>query len=493
MSHSRNSRRDFLRTLAIAACSGGTAAMFPQLRMMGSALANTRSLPGYRALVCVYLAGGNDSWNLLVPFDTARHDIYADARGGVYNAQSNPDGLGLGIPAGADIALQKVIDGSDASGATNQYFVHPKIADLGALYRANKLAFAVNVGTLVRPIVKADYATAGNRPPQLYSHSDQENLWHQGNSVANRVVGWGGRCGDVVHSSNANQDLSTCISISGANRFEVGVSTVPYRMSSSGLSSLNGMCNPTPCNGVSATSVRDNALNALLADTYASDFAGEYSKVFGRSRDLYNLLKAGLDATTLVQAFPANNSLASQLQTVAKMIKLSKAQNYAARQIYYVRLGGFDLHAGLMSGGNSDHAALLKLVSDAVSAFWQSLAPGDVDAQDEVTVFTASEFARTLQSNGSGSDHAWGGVQFVLGGAVNGGRLYSGGGGPISGFPDQHLDAPNNFSRGQMIPGIGVDQYAATLAQWLGVTAPGDLTAIFPNLANFGSSNLGFV
>jgi len=253
------------------------------------------------------------------------------------------------------------------------------------------------------------------------------------------------------------------------------------------------MCNPTPCNGVSATSVRDNALNALLADTYASDFAGEYSKVFGRSRDLYNLLKTGLDATTLVQAFPANNSLASQLQTVAKMIKLSKAQNYAARQIYYVRLGGFDLHAGLMSGGNNDHAALLKLVSDAVSTFWQSLAPGDVDAQDEVTVFTASEFARTLQSNGSGSDHAWGGVQFVLGGAVHGGKLYSNGSGPITGFPNQHLDAPNNFSRGQMIPGIGVDQYAATLAQWLGVTSPTDLAAIFPNLANFGSSNLGFV
>jgi uncharacterized protein (DUF1501 family) len=264
-------------------------------------------------------------------------------------------------------------------------------------------------------------------------------------------------------------------------------------MSSSGLSSLNGVCNPTPCNGVSATSVRDNALNALLADTYASDFAGEYSKVFGRSRDLYNLLKTGLDATTLVQQFPANNSLASQLQVVAKMIKLAKAQNYASRQIYYVRLGGFDLHSGLMSGGNSDHAALLKLVSDAVSAFWGALAPGDVDAQDEVTLFSASEFARTLQSNGSGSDHAWGGVQWVLGGAVNGGRLYANGGGPIVGFPDQHLDAPNNFSRGQMIPGIGVDQYAATMAQWLGVTAPGDLAAIFPNLAHFGSSNLGFV
>jgi uncharacterized protein (DUF1501 family) len=166
MSHSSKTRRDFLRSLALAACSGGTAAMFPQLRMMGSALANTRSLPGYKALVCVYLAGGNDSWNLLVPFDAARHEVYADARGGVYNAQSNPDGLALGIPGGVDIALQRIVDGNDASSVTNQYFVHPKFAALADLYRAGNLAFAVNVGTLVKPIVKADYSIPANRPPQ---------------------------------------------------------------------------------------------------------------------------------------------------------------------------------------------------------------------------------------------------------------------------------------------------------------------------------------
>lgn len=492
MSTSRTSRRQFLRMLAAAAASGGTSALFPQLRMIGNVLANTRALTGYKALVCVYLGGGNDSWNLLVPFDGARHAEYALARGGVYNAASNPGGLALGIPTAGDIALQKIIDGNDPSSASNQYFMHPAVNSLANLYRTNKLAFVVNVGTLIKPIVMADYALTANRPPQLYSHSDQESLWHQGNSIGSSTIGWGGRCGDFVHGSNPNQDLSTCISIAGSTRFEIGLSTTPYQMSSGGLSTLSGVCNPTPCSGVSASSVRDNALNGLLADTYASDFAGEYSRVFARSRDLFNLLKAGLDATTLVQAFPANNSLASQLQTVAKMIKLSKAQNYAARQIYYVRLGGFDLHSGLMSGTN-DHGDLLGQLADALSAFWQALAPGDVNAQDEVTLFTASEFARTLQSNGSGSDHAWGGVQFVLGGAVNGGRLYADGAGPIAGFPNQAPGAANSFSRGQMIPGIGVDQYAATLAQWLGVTAPGDLAAIFPNLDNFGSSNLGFV
>ncbi len=493
MSHSRNSRREFLRGLAAAAACGGTSALFPQMRMIGTALANTQALTGYRALVCVYFAGGNDSWNMLVPFDATRYGIYSTARGGVYNSGSNPGGLALPLPTGAQLALQRVTDAA-TSGDASQYFMHRELSRLADIYRANRLAFAVNVGTLVKPITKADYSTPANRPPQLYSHSDQENFWHQANTRAGLTLGWGGRCGDIVRSSNPNQQLSTCISVAGANRFEVGLSTVPYRMSSSGLTSLNGVCNPTPCSGVSATSVRDNAVNALLEATYESQFANEYGKVFKRGRDLYNLLDAGLDATTLVTTFPTtNNSLGSQLQTVAKMIKLSRQQNYAARQIYYVRYGGFDLHAGLMSGGNSDHAALLGNVDDALGAFWDAMGPTDVDARNDVTVFSASEFARTLQSNGSGSDHAWGGVQFVMGGAVNGGRLYSNGAGPISGFPDQHLDAPNNFSRGQMIPGIGVDQYAATLAQWLGVTSPTDLAAIFPNLAHFGSSNLGFV
>jgi uncharacterized protein (DUF1501 family) len=494
MSHSKNSRRDFLRQLACVACAGGTAALFPQLRMMGTALANTRSLTGYKALVCLYLSGGNDSWNMLVPFDAARYGVYSTSRGGVYDAQNNTGGLALKLPTGADIALQKIVDGNDASGTTNQYFMHPALNEMSALYRANKLALAVNVGTLVKPITMADYSTPANRPPQLYSHSDQENLWHQGNTLTGTAVGWGGRCGDVLQPNNPNQQLSSCISISGANRFEVGLQTSPYRMSSNGLTSLNGMCNPTPCTSVSATSVRDNALNAMLDETYNGGFAEEYSKVFGRGRDLYNLLAAGLAATTLTTTFPDNSSIADQLETVAKMIKLSKAENYAARQIYYVRLGGFDLHSGLISGGgNSNHAALLTLVSKALDKFWAAMGPTDVNAQDEVTLFTASEFARTLQSNGSGSDHAWGGVQLVMGGAVHGGKLYADGGGPIHGFPDQHLNTGNNFSRGQTIPGIGVEQFAATLAQWMGVTSPTDLASIFPHLNNFGSSNLGFI
>jgi len=495
MSYNKNSRREFLRKLACVAASGGTAAMIPQLRMMGTALASqTQALTGYKALVCIYLSGGNDGWNLLVPYDNARYNVYAAARSGVYTtggANPNPGGLALAQPAAGN--AQIVTDALDGNSATNQYFFNPAAPELASLFKAGHLAMVVNAGTLVRPITKAQYNTPSNRPPQLFSHSDQEDLWHQANTNGSSVLGWGGLCGDIVGSSNLNQQLSSCISIAGANRFEVGMSTVPYQLSSSGLTTLSGMCNPQPCMGVSTTSVRDSALNGMLHDTYANDFPGEYAKVFQRGRDLSNLLSAGLGATT-VPSFPANNSLASQLQTVAKMIKLSKAQNYAQRQIYYVRYGGFDLHAGMMSG-NGNHGQLLTAVSQAMNAFYTAMGTGTngVNAQNEVTVFTASEFGRTLQSNGSGSDHGWGSLQMVLGGSVQGGRLFSDGAGPIKGFPNQDLNAPNNFSRGQMIPGIGVEQYAATLAYWLGVTSPTDLATIFPNLANFSSSNLLFI
>lgn len=518
MSHSQNSRRDFLNKLSLLAASGGAAAILPQLRMMNTALASTRpsALSGYKALVCVYLSGGNDSWNMLVPFDSngsnLRFDVYAASRGGVYDPATNGGGLGLTLPTGSNIALQKIIDGNDASSATNQYFLHPSFTTpyltqtpLSTLYTQGHLAFAVNVGTLVKPIMMSDYnSSPANRPPQLFSHSDQTSQWHQGNTSTATAVGWGGLCAENLQVQGANLTtnpaLALAISLAGANRFEVGASSVPYQMSSNGLNALSGVCNPTCTGGASNSSARDAALNSLLGETYANDFSGEYNTVLQRARDLYTKIGPNLppNSTTYVPstAFPSNNSLASQLKTVATMIKLSKAQGYASRQIYFVQLGGFDLHSGLMSGGGN-HATLLTQVAQALGAFYTSLGPTDVNAQNEVTAFTMSDFARTLQSNGSGSDHGWGGLQMVLGGAVHGGKLYSNGGGPISGFPNQSLGgtgspAPNNFSRGQMIPGIGVEQYAATLAQWMGVSAT-DCNTIFPNLTNFTSKNLGFV
>ena len=502
MSIDRRSRRDFLRHLACAAASGGIAAMVPQFRMMGSALAATASpdsLSGYKALVCIYLAGGNDSWNMLVPYDQARYDVYAASRGGAYDLNTNPNGLGLARPTTASqIGNQVITDSSNGQ----QYFLHPSMTDIKNLYTAGHASFVGNMGTLVKPITKADYnANSANRPPQLFSHSDQEDLWHVGTAAANRY-GWGGSSMVKLvpqFPSGGNQILSPCISISGSNKFEVGTQLFPYKMSSSSsgtanpLSQLSGVCNPTGCTGSSGQ--RDVALNLLLQDTYQGMFSSEYAKTFERGRELFSLLYGGLGGAggQVSTAFPANNSLGAQLLSVARMIKLSRANNYAARQIYYVRLGSFDMHSDLMGTGTSAHAALLTKVSQAIKSFSDAMT--EIGAFNEVSTFTMSEFGRTLSSNGNGSDHGWGGIQMVTGGAVQGGRLYFDGGGAVTGFPDQSLNNPVNFTRGQFIPGISVEQYGATLARWLGVTSTTDLAAIFPNLANFSSSfrNLGFM
>ena len=488
MTNPIDSRRDFLRKLSYLAASGSAAAFVPQLRLMNSALASpfeTDSLGGYRALVCVYLAGGNDSWNMLIPYESTRYGIYKDSRGG--DATSS-----LAIPRQNLLQLT----GATGSGSTD-YALHPQASLLRDRYNAQQLAFVVNMGTLTKPITKAQYSDAANRPPQLYSHSDQENLWHVGTSADNKA-GWGGRSMDVLRPQfppTNNASLPACISIAGNNKFQIGANKLPYQMSTSGVSGMSGVCNPSPCTGFSGQ--RDNALNHLLSDVSfsANAVGGEYRNVVSSGRGLFSLINDGLSTLngnmdgTINTVFPTNNSLGDQLKMVARMIKLSRARGLAARQIYYVRYGGFDLHDGLLNG----HQTLLTNLSNAMDKFWAAM--GEIGAQSDVTAFTMSEFARTLSSNGDGSDHAWGGVQMVMGGAVKGGKLYTDGG--VVGnnaFPDQTLNGPVSFTRGQFIPGISVDQYTATMAKWLGL-ADNQLDAIFPNLAAFNQSyrDLGFL
>lgn len=498
MTMHRNDRRQFLRNMACLAASGGAAALIPQLRMMGSAVAatsNVSAFTGYKALVCVYLAGGNDAWNTIVPLD-ARYATYMNARGGIYNAGTNPGGLAI------DSAQLLQLTGAGGSGSS-AYGLNPALPELRALYDQQRLAFVVNAGTLLKPITKTDYNNTANRPAQLYSHSDQEDQWHVGSAGSN-VNGWGGQAAKLVGVDNQNPSLAPCISIAGSNRYEVGPGLIPYQMGSGGLQTLSSVCNPTPCGTSGNTFARDKALNSLLADTYAGSlYTDEYAKTFKRGRDLYAVLSSGLTAINLDSYFPAQNanSLADQLKMVARMIKLSADSNFAHRQIYYVRLGGFDMHDSLMSTGANGHANLLGRLSVALNSFWNAL--NFIGRQNDVTTFTMSEFSRTLSSNGNGSDHAWGTLQMVMGGSqLLGGKLYADGGGPITGFPNQLVDGTSNntantmaFGRGQMIPGIGVEQYAATLAQWLGVTASSDLDAIFPNLDQFNPAyrNLGFL
>lgn len=477
MSEQSKSRRNFLRQLSCTMCAGGASALLPQLNLISSALAQG-TVPGYKALVCVYLAGGNDAWNMVVPYDQARYDVYRTSRSGTYDATTNPGGLALARPGNTSMNI---------ANSTEAYFMHPAMTELRTLYNAGKVAVLPNIGTLKRPITKTEYNNNSSlRPPQLYSHSDQEEQWQLGRTSANNR-GWGGQVADLVRGENVYQALSPCISIGGSNKFEIGANTFPYQMSSGGVTALSNIGGPT---STGANFQRAVALQAMLDAAYVSPYQNEYADIMDRSRELYFKLQAGLASGgvgNVTTTFPANNSLADQLKMVARMIKLSKTLGQGIehkRQIFYVRFGGFDLHDNLIT--NNGHFNLLQRVSQALKAFWDALGETGLNARDEVTTFTMSEFARTLTTNGNGSDHAWGSMQMVMGGKVNGGRFYGT-------FPDQTLSNPISFSRGQTIPSTSVDQMAATLARWMGVTTTGDLNTIFPNLPNFSTNNLGFM
>lgn len=498
-------RRSFLKRLGAGLASGAFASLVPQLALMPRALAQVSG--GYRALVCVYLAGANDSYNWLVPRDSeavgSRYDTYRLSRGGV-NSGSNTAGLALGFndllpiqPTDQSAAFglhPACTDFSLTSGSTTQNH-----SGLQNLFGQGKAAFVCNVGPLVQPISKAEYNASAPRPPQLFSHNDQELQWHLGIADPNHPLaryGWGGRVARQVAGGALSNGLSPTLSIAGAARFLIGEQILPYQLSSAGVNVIDNYTAGTTGNNYS--SARRALLDDLLDDSYAQPFAAGYAATLRRSlavgENLATLLNASDGSGDVTTLFPTGNSLADQLRIVARMIKVSRGSLGAQRQIYYVRAGGWDLHDGMfVSGGgltDSGHGALLSNLNRALGAFWAAL--GEIGARDQVTTFTMSDFGRTLSGNGNGSDHAWGGNLLVLGDAVQGGRLYGS-------YPRLQLNADDNsardwsFSRGQYIPTTAVDQVGATLARWMGATDSAALEAIFPLLRNFSPTDLGFM
>lgn len=514
-----SNRRDFLRNTALALSSGAASTFMPQLGVAANLLgAQGKAFGNYKALVCLYLAGGSDTWNFLVPRDStangSAYDLYRQARGGVYVPNQNPPNAGLALDFNVLAPISPLGQPANSFGLypymTNYQFTpqggSPTTHNgMATLFNQGRIAILPNIGTLVEPMTKAQYqANSKRRPPQLYSHNDQETLWGLTScSSSSAQFGWGGEVASRVDDGNQLTTLAPCISLSGSNRFQVGPGVFPYQMSSSGAS---GLLNYT---GTSNAGDQRNArLQQLLDDmNYAHPFQQEYRDIMRRSLDLSVTIRAALDnsngsgnvVTPYQQTasnntaaavtynyngtnITASNSLLDQLRMVARMIKISHASSGAGigheRQIYYVRLGGFDTHDNQMSEANQPR--LMARINQAVAWFYQAML--DLGYQNEVTLFTMSEFARTLNSNGNGSDHAWGGVQFVVGGAVQGGKL-------VGTMPPVTLNGTQSLDRGQFIPTTATDQYAASLAQWFGVPAI-DLPTIFPNLGNFSSPTL---
>ena len=483
MPHStRHDRRRFLQGLGALVAGGTASALFPQLQLMGHALAATPSAGEYRALVCIFLFGGNDSYNMLIPHAQGEYDVYSRSRGGVYDATANPFGLG--------IARDNLATVSDTAGKS--WGLHPAFAAAKPLFDAGEMAFVANVGSLVQPVRKPEVGYPGGKPlpPYLYSHNDQQRQWMRGHSTGTRTAnGWGGLAGDRIKSLNTGPTaLPPTISIFGNNLYQSGASVLPYAISSAGPSELARMS--ASATAVRADTIRLEALNELLNAGQPQVMQGRYAGLGKASIGVNGALRTALDPVNggdIATAFPAT-SLAAQLRMIARMVKVSRSSTIGhTRQIFFAGMGGFDTHDNQMEP--TRHATLLSQLAGAMVAFRAGLQ--EIGMLNQVSTFTMSDFGRTLNSNGNGTDHGWGGVQMVMGGAAaNGGSLQ---GRRIWGdYPLLELDGDQSMGRGRMIPTTSIQQYGATMATWLGVP-DGDLATIFPGLGNFAAPRLGLL
>ena len=453
------SRRAFLKRSAALGVAGVATPFVTSLAAIGEAAAATAS--DYKALVCVFLYGGMDYANTLPNFDQASYAQY-------FAARSN---IGLTRDALTATALNP----ANALGG-RQYALNPTMGSMKTLFDQGKAAVALNVGTLVQPTTKAQYtASSVKLPPKLFSHNDQQSYF-QASNPEGATSGWGGRMGDLFQSGNGASTL-TCINASGNAVYLTGRAAVQYSIGTGGPIALLGNAS-----SVYGSTTAMATLKSLMTGTNANLFAAEHARVSKRALDTYAQVSAALAGAPAASfpLFPTGNSLADQLKIVARMISVSSELG-AKRQVFFVSIGGFDLHDNLVA----QHGPLMGKVADAMKAFYDTTAA--LGVADKVTSFTASDFGRTLQSNDDGSDHGWGSHHFVVGGAVKGQQIY---GTP----PAVGNGTADDVGQGRLLPTLSVDQYAATLAGWFGVGA-GDMATVLPNMANYNPStwNLGFV
>ena len=477
-----HSRRAFLRRSGQLALSGTALPFALNLAAMGEAAAFDAT--DYKALVCVFFYGGNDYANTVVTYDDPSYNAYSTIRGG--GAGQTAGGIAL---AKADLAATLLNPTTPLAGG-RQYALHPAMTGLAGLFNSGQAAVQFNVGPLVVPLTKAQYNSSDRKtyplPPKLFSHNDQQSIW-QSSSPEGSTIGWGGNIGDLALAANSNS-LFTCISVTGNAVFLSGDSALSYQVSSGGGAvPINGVKN-----NVYGSSAVKNAMATLVQQSRSHTLENEYNKVTARAIGAEVQVTSGLAGVTLATPFPTGNPLADQLKTVARLIGARNTLGNR-RQVFMVSIGGFDLHDNLIA----QHPGLLGKVSDALSAFYKATV--ELGVANKVTAFTASDFGRTLASNGDGADHGWGSHHLVVGGAVNGKAFY-GTPPPVSVGSTAAASDQWHVGQGRLLPSTSVDQYAATLAKWFGV-ADSELTGILPNISRFGTAagrpdypvNLGFM
>ncbi|WP_298344084.1 DUF1501 domain-containing protein [uncultured Algibacter sp.] len=464
--HKHISRRKFIGDSCAAL---GYTTLFSSLinlkAMAASAMDNSSliTLGGdYKALVCVLLGGGNDSFNMLIPKGDNEYNEYATTR-------SN-----LAIPQN-DI-LQINPNTSDG----RVFGLHPTMPDMQQLFESGNLAFLSNVGTLVEPSSKTDILNGIVKTPLgLFSHADQQQQWQTGRPHERTNTGWGGRIADLVQSMNSNQNISMNISLRGSNIFQRGDQIIPYAISNDGSIGINGYGGSGQFN-----QLKTAALNTMLERDYQDIFKNAYKNTIKTSNDANLEFQTAVDGISdFSTLLPEYNDLAAQLNMVAKTIASRDTLGFS-RQIFFVQIGGWDHHDELLV----NHSNKLTEVNDALKYFNDVMT--ELNVNDCVTTFSVSDFARTLTSNGNGTDHAWGGNAFMMGGAVNGKDIYGD-------YPTLALNSDLNINDSVIIPTTAADSYMAELALWFGVPAS-ELPTIFPNISNFydtasGTHPIGFM
>ena len=394
------SRRAFLQRASALSLAGTAAPWALSLAAMGEAAA-AGTPADYKALDSVCLYGGNDYGNTLIPVDATSYAAYAGMR----------PTLAYSLASLGPTTLAPTILASD--GSSRMYAIAPELAPLLPIFSAGKMGVMLNVGTLIQPTTKLQYTNASVRlPPKLFSHNDQQSVW-QSQAPEGAASGWGGRMGDLVVAGNGNATF-TCVNVSGNAVFLSGNSAVQYQVSTAGPVAFSGL----PFTGTQAlfgSTACSAALKTLVTAPRTHLFESEYTRVASRSIAAGSVLNAALSvAAPIATPFPSGNPLADQLKFVAQMISTAATTN-TKRQVFFVAIGGFDNHTGLAT----IHPGLLKTTADALTAFYQSTI--ELGVANQVTTFTASDFGRTLTAS-DGSDHGWGSMHFMLGGAVNGGR-----------------------------------------------------------------------
>ena len=472
------SRREFLkRSTAISAVAASATPLALNLFAMGEAAAQTAS--DYKAIVCIFLNGGNDYANTLVPFDAVTHSAYQKHRANIAYAMNQ-------LTPGE-------LKPSTALAGGVKYALPPELMPLLPIFNAGKLAPVLNVGTLIQPMTVSDYFAGKPRPPKLFSHNDQASFW-QSSRAEGASSGWGGGMGGLMAGNNGNANF-TCIGLGGNAVFLSGPGISQYQVLPANLAiganqnqGAIGMA-PITSGKLGGSTACADVFREILANGSGHLMETEYINVCKRSIDSHAVVARAVEGINLSTNFakdlssrhtgkPLGKSLAAQLRRVAELIA-ARSVLTAKRQVFMVSLGGFDNHADL----KVNHSDLLQEVGYAMATFYA--ATQELKIENNVVTFTASDFGRTLASNASGSDHGWGSVQFVMGGAVKGGTFYGS-------SPEFGNQGANDVGQGRLVPTTGVDQLASTLASWFGVPM-GQQSQFLPNVNNFPANKLQFM